>query len=285
MMASGGIASEQVPMKSHEITGGGGTKLHLVETGNPSGRPILFIHGFSQCWLAWTRQLQSHLAERHRLVAMDMRGHGLSDKPRDGYADSRLWAADVNAAISSLSLNHPLLCGWSYGPLAILDYIRHYGEDGISGVHLVSGISKLGSDEAMSVLTPEFLNLVPGFFSTDVQESVRSLESLLRMCFVQVPPAEELYLMLGFNLSVPPYVRQALLSRSVDNDDLLAKIRKPVLITHGVDDAIVRPAVVDQHKASLPHAQVHMMANAGHAPFWDDPASFNRRLQAFSDSL
>ncbi len=79
-------------MKTHRITGGGGTKLHLVETGNPSGRPILFIHGVSQCWLVWSRQLSSDLADDYRLVAMDMRGHGLSEKPRDGYTDSRPWA-------------------------------------------------------------------------------------------------------------------------------------------------------------------------------------------------
>ena len=73
-------------MKSHRITGGGGTELHVVETGNSSGRPILFIHGFSQCWLNWSRQLSSDLAEDYRLVAVDMRGHGLSDRPREGYA-------------------------------------------------------------------------------------------------------------------------------------------------------------------------------------------------------
>ena len=91
-------------MNSHRITGGGCIQLHLVETGNPKGRPILFIHGFSQCWLAWSRQMNSELAEDYRLVAMDMRGHGLSDKPREGYTDSRLWADDVNAVIQVLSL-------------------------------------------------------------------------------------------------------------------------------------------------------------------------------------
>jgi pimeloyl-ACP methyl ester carboxylesterase len=79
-------------MKHHTIIGGGGVRLHLVETGDPSGRPILFIHGFSQCSLAWSRQLNSDLADRYRLIAMDMRGHGQSEKPRDAYADSRLWA-------------------------------------------------------------------------------------------------------------------------------------------------------------------------------------------------
>ena len=272
-------------MKSHKITGGGGIQLHLVETGNSRGRPIIFIHGFSQCRLAWRRQMSSALADDYRLVAMDMRGHGLSDKPREGYSDARLWADDVNAAIQALRLDHPILCGWSYGPLVILDYIRHYGEDGISGVNFVGAVTKLGSDEALSVLTPELLSLVPGFFATDVEESVRSLESLLRMCFAQEPSAEDLYLMLGYNVSVPPYVRQALFSRSFDNDDLLPKIRKPVLITHGADDAVVKPAAVDQHMAGLAHAQIQLMANAGHAPFWDDAATFNQRLRAFSESL
>ncbi len=272
-------------MKSHKVTGGGGVKLHIVETGNSRGRPIVFIHGFSQCWLAWKRQMSSDLADDYRLVAMDMRGHGLSDKPREGYTDSRLWADDINAVIQALSLDHPVLCGWSYGPLVILDYIRHYGEDGIGGVNFVNAITKLGSDEAMSVITSEFLSLVPGFFATDMEQSVRSLGSLLRMCFAQDPSADDLYLMLGYNVSVPPYVRQALFSRSFDNDDLLPKLRKPVLITHGAGDAIVKPSAVDQHKAGVAHAQIHMMANAGHASFWDDAPAFNGRLRAFCESL
>ncbi|MBI1894979.1 MAG: alpha/beta hydrolase [Acidobacteria bacterium] len=272
-------------MNIHKITGGGGMQLHAVETGNSSGRPFLFIHGFSQCCVAWRRQMSSDLADDYRLVAIDLRGHGLSDKPREGYDDSRLWADDLNAAIKTLRLDHPVLCGWSYGPLVILDYIRHYGDDDIGGLHFVGGVTKLGSDEALSVLTPEFLSLVPGFFATAVEESVRSLKSLIRLCFTREPSAEDLYLMLGYNLSVPPYVRQALFSRSFDNDDLLPKIRKPVLITHGAQDAIVKPAAVDQHMAGLAHAQIHIMVNVGHAPFWDDAITFNQRLRAFSECL
>ena len=163
-------------MKSLHVTGGGGTRLHVVETGNPGGRPILFIHGTSQCWLTWSRQLDSDLAKDFRLVAMDMRGHGLSEKPRDAYGDSQLWADDVNAVLQALSLEQPIVSGWSYGPLVILDYIRHYGEAAIGGTQFVGGITKLGSDDAMSVLTPEFLNLVPGIMSTDAEESARGLE-------------------------------------------------------------------------------------------------------------
>jgi non-heme chloroperoxidase len=281
----GGTVRKERNMKSHTITGGGGVQLHLVETGNVKGRPILFIHGFSQCWLTWTRQLNSDLAEDYRLVALNMRGHGHSDKPREGYADSRLWADDVNAVIKALGLEQPVLCGWSYGPLVILDYIRHYSEDGIGGIHFVGAITKLGTDEAMSVLSPEVINLVPGFFATETETSVCSLEALVRMFFMQEPSDEDLYLMLGYNLSVPPYVRQTLFSRSLTNDDLLPTIRKPVLITHSAKDRVVKPAVVDQHKASMAHAQLHLTTKAEHAAFWEDAAGFNQRLRAFCESL
>jgi non-heme chloroperoxidase len=272
-------------MKTHRVTGGAGVQLHVVETGNPGGRPILFLHGVSQCWLTWSRQMNSDLADDYRLVAMDLRGHGLSEKPREGYTDSRLWADDVNAVIRTLSLDHPILCGWSYGPLVILDYVRYYGEDGISGVNFIGGVTKLGSDAALSVIAPAFLQLLPGLFATDVEASVGSLASLIRLFFIQQPSDEDLYLMLGSSVSVPPYVRQALFSRSLDNDDLLRRMRKPVLITQGLADEVVKPAAADQHKASIAHAQIQMMANAGHALFWEDAAAFNRQLRAFADSL
>jgi pimeloyl-ACP methyl ester carboxylesterase len=60
---------------------------------------------------------------------------------------------------------------------------------------------------------------------------------------------------------------------------------KPVLITHGALDAVVRPEVVAQHRAGLPHAQVDIMPDAGHAAFWDDAARFNLRLGAFREEV
>lgn len=272
-------------MKTHTVTGGAGVRLHAVEAGNPRGRPIVFLHGASQCRLQWSRQMDSPLAENHRLIALDMRGHGLSERPRNGYDDTRQWADDVHAVIQSLDLDHPVLSGWSYGPLLVLDYIRHYGEDAVGGLHFIGAISRLGSEQAMAVLSPEFLSLVPEFFSTDTETSVHGLTGLLRLCFLREPSATDVYLMLGYNISVPPYVRQGLFSRSFDNDDLLPKIRTPVLITHGAADAIVKRAAVDQHKAAMPHAQVQLVEDAGHAVFWDAPAAFNDRLAAFCEGL
>ena len=46
-------------IEHHMVTGGGGARLHVVETGNSGGRPLVFLHGFSQSWLAWQRQMRS----------------------------------------------------------------------------------------------------------------------------------------------------------------------------------------------------------------------------------
>ena len=107
----------------------------------------------------------------------------------------------------------------------------------------------------------------------------------MRLCFAHEPAPEELYLMLGYNVSAPPHVRQSLFARTVNNDDILPTIRKPVLITHGAADAILKPVATNQHKASITHAEIHMMDNVGHAPFWDDAATFNQRQRAFCATL
>ncbi len=269
-------------MKTHEIKGGGGLQLHVEETGNTRGRPILFIHGFSQCRLAYTKQMHSDLAKDFRLVAMDIRGHGLSDKPRDAYGDSKLWADDVQAVIQSLKLARPILSGWSYGGVIICDYIRFYGEDRIGGINLVGAVSKLGTDAAFALISKEFLGIAPGFFANDVQESVKSLTAFMRMCMHKAPSPQDFYLAVGYNTIVPPYVREGLFSRKLENDDLLPKIRKPVLITHGAKDAIVLPEAARQHAKAIPHAKLSVYPNVGHAPFVENAPRFNRELRAFA---
>jgi pimeloyl-ACP methyl ester carboxylesterase len=167
----------------------------------------------------------------------------------------------------------------------ILDYIRQCGEDRIGGIQLVAGITNLGTPDAIEALTPEFLALVPGFISDDATASVASLEDLLQLCFPTELQTEDRYLMLGYSAHVPPSVRRALLSRTLDNDDVLAGIRKPVLITHATDDVVVKPEAVERHKLRLPHAAIDLMDHAGHACFFNDAPRFNRRLRQFAMSL
>src|SRR5262245_58824743 len=163
--------------REHTVSGGGGLALHVVETGDTNGRPILFIHGLSQCRLSWNRQLHSDLGREFRLEAIDLRGHGRTEKTRDVYGDSRLWADDVHAVIETLGLEQPILCGWSYGGTVMSDYVRFYGEDAIAGTNWVGAISRLGDPIRNSgFIGAEFLSLAPGFLSENAEESVATLQ-------------------------------------------------------------------------------------------------------------
>ena len=116
---------------THTVTGGGGLRLHVREWGEPDGPPILFIHGWSQNHLCWARQYESPLADEFRLVAFDLRGHGMSEAPLEPehYTDGALWADDVAAIVDALGLDRPVLVGWSYGAFVICDYVRAHGQD------------------------------------------------------------------------------------------------------------------------------------------------------------
>ena len=98
-------------MKHHTIAGGGGSRLHVVEAGNTRGRPICSSTASRSAGSPGTVSCTRSLADRYRLVAMDMRGHGCRKSPTKRYADSKLWADDVGAVIQALNLDHPVLCG------------------------------------------------------------------------------------------------------------------------------------------------------------------------------
>ncbi len=271
-------------MQTYSVVGGGGVRLNVVETGNPSGQAILLIHGFSGSRLVWMKQLESDLPNDFRLVAMDIRGHGLSDKPRDAYGDARLWADDIQAVIGTLGLDQPILSGWSYGGVIIADYVRVHGEERIGGLHLVGACTKLG-DPLMRFAGPQFGAVVPGMFSNDVEVMIDTLPRFLRLLVNTELSPTDLSFFLGICAMVPPYVRQGLFSRTVDNDDLLPTIRKPVLITHGEADIVLLPEMAQHHAAKMPHAQLSWFPNAGHTPHWEDPQRFNIALREFAERV
>ena len=270
--------------RSGWVTGGGGVRLHVEETGDPGGRPVLFLHGLSQCRLTWDRQLDSDLGRNLRLVAVDLRGHGLSDKPRDAYGDPDLWAADLRAVIEALDLERPVLCGWSYGGVVIGDYLARHGEADVAGVVLVDAVSRLG-EPALPFLGQEFVATLPGLFSTDVETSAAALERFLDLTTRAELPARDRYLALGYNSVVPPHVRQALLSRTLTHDDQLERLTVPVLLTHGLDDQVVLPSMSEHHARLIPHAKSCWYEQVGHSPFLEVPDRFNADLRAFASSV
>ncbi len=267
--------------RSRTVSGGGGVQLYVEETGDRDGRPVLFIHGLSQCGLAWRHQMHSELAGQLRLVTVDLRGHGLSDRPpaSDGYNDATRWADDLNAVITALDLDRPILCGWSYGGVVIGDYLRRYGETDLGGICLVGAVTRLG-EAAMPFLGPEFVATLPGLFAEDTDASSTALQQFLRLTTNSELSPTDFWLTMGYNSMVSPRVRQAMLSRTLDHDDVLARSTLPVLIAHGLDDRIILPAMSEHLGRLIPLATTSFYPAVGHSPFWEDAGRFNTELLA-----
>ena len=92
-----------------EVTIPSGVTLRWLEAG--AGEPLVMIPGWSQSAAEFKRQIPL-LAHERRVIALDMRGHGESDKPSDGYRVSRL-AADLHELFVALDLTDLDLLGHS----------------------------------------------------------------------------------------------------------------------------------------------------------------------------
>ncbi|MGW5277714.1 alpha/beta fold hydrolase [Streptomyces sp. NPDC004044] len=91
----------------------GGLRQHAVIGGD--GPPLLLIHGWPQNWYAW-RMLMPELARKYTVIAVDQRGIGLTDKPKDGY-DTRTLANDLIALMDALGHQRFAVAGHDTGML------------------------------------------------------------------------------------------------------------------------------------------------------------------------
>jgi pimeloyl-ACP methyl ester carboxylesterase len=272
------------PMKVHTVQGGGGLRLHVREWGTADGPAILFIHGWSQNHLCWAKQYDSTLADEFRLVAYDLRGHGMSEAPvePEHYTDGKLWADDVAAIIDELGLDRPVLVGWSYGPFIICDYVRAHGQDQIAAINFVEGAVK-GSEAAFGTLIgPGFLDHFADATADDLPTNIAALRAFVRDCVVKPVSDDDLETAMCWNVVVPAAIRAHLFTRELDCDDVLGTLNVPLLVTQGRADSVVLPATAEHVLTVCPTSEVSWYEGVGHVPFLEDPERFNRELAALT---
>ncbi|MGH7539533.1 MAG: alpha/beta fold hydrolase [Gemmatimonadota bacterium] len=271
-------------MKTHDVSGGGGLRLHVREWGAEDGAPILFLHGWSQCHLFWAKQYESELADEFRLVAYDLRGHGMSEAPLEAehYTDAGLWADDIHAIIEALRLERAVLVGHSYGPFIICDYVRAHGEARIGGAVFVGGATAMGPGAFGTFIGPGFLDHFAGATSDDLSLSIPAMRAFLRGMPAKPLPQDEFEIALAWNLAVPARIRANLAAREIDSDDVLRALEVPVLLTHGRADDVVLPAMVEHILEVCPVAEVSWYEGVAHLPNLEAPERFNRELRDFA---
>lgn len=274
-------------MTHHAISGSGGVGLHISEHGDSGGKPILLVHGWSQSELCWMKQYQASELSGFRLLGLDLRGHGMSERPpaAEDYSDGSKWADDIAAVIAELKLERPVLVGWSYAGFVISDYLRKHGGDGISGINLVAAAVILRPDVFGTLIGPGLFEHAPTACSLDLSESIPAMRAFLRGCTAAPLPAEDYETCLAFNMVVPHWVRGFLIQRELDFSAVLQDCNVPLLLTHGRLDNVVLPAMTELILSHCSVAKTSWYDNVGHAPFLERPERFNRELAQFVDSV
>jgi pimeloyl-ACP methyl ester carboxylesterase len=119
---------------THRWVDADGVRLHAVEGGRPAGPVVVLLAGFPQTWWAW-RKVMPLLAERFRVIAIDLPGQGHSERPESGY-DTHTVARRVHAAVRILGVSTYWLVAHDIGAWVAFSLALTY-EDRLGGVVLL----------------------------------------------------------------------------------------------------------------------------------------------------
>ncbi|WP_200841112.1 alpha/beta fold hydrolase [Geminicoccus flavidas] len=253
----------------------------FVERSSGNGPPLLLIHGNSSCRGVFARQFQSALADRYRLVAIDLPGHGLSDDAADPVRTYSLpgFADCIIELLRLLGISEVSILGWSLGGHIAIEMLERF--DGIRGLILTGTppVRRNGMAEGF-VASPD--RGLPGRRILDEAE----IDAFARHMFGE---------------PVEPFLRQAI--RRSDGrcrEQMFASARKgvgvdqrlvieqstvPVAVINGSADPLIRLDYLDGVAfGNLWERRCHRLDEVGHAPFWHAADAFNALAGRFLDA-
>lgn len=258
----------------------GDVNIAVEETGLREGPPIVFLHGFAQSRHAWRALLDGPLARDHRLIALDLRGHGDSDKPSapESYAQQEPLGQDLHAALEALEVERPTLVAWSYGGVVVGEYLRRRGSARLGGLLLCAAAVHVGKT-AKAFFGPGMLSHGRALLSDDSAQYEAGARAFVRAC--TKAPLDEAFFenTVSQMMRVPVHVRRAYLSRSEDFSPEIAQCEVPLVTLHGSADEVVLPAMSEHVGRLVPACHSVRLDEVGHVPWLEAPGPFSSTLR------
>jgi microsomal epoxide hydrolase len=244
-------------------------KIHYIDAGR--GPAMLFVPGWTISARIWEPQI-AYFSATHRVIAMDPRGQGDSDKPTDGYYPAAR-ARDIKAVVDELRLAPVVLIGWSMAVAEVASYVEQFGTSTLSAVVLVDGIA--GTDPNPG-LTASMVNFV-GAMQTD---RAKTTDGFVRSMYRTSQREDYLAGIIADSLKMPTSAAVAVMVGTITTDARagLAKIDKPVLLATAPGGPWT--AVYQDMQARMRGCRVVSFDGAGHALFVDQAAKFNTEVEA-----
>lgn len=272
-------------MQRIEVEGAEGCRLAMHVAG-PEGAPaILLVHGWSQHALCWLKQMTGPLAERFRIGAPDLRGHGASDRPAgaDAYRSPALWAGDVAACLAALGPRPAVAVGWSMGGWVLQDHLAERGIHGLAGLVLIGSSARVGAAADPAVMArrrPEIR--AEGLYSEDQGAQLDAAIAFAKAMVLSPLSKRDLAMMVGWQMLVSPEVRRACRVRDCDWRSALAAADIPALVIQGAAERVCLTEMYSEVVEALPRAEGRIYESSGHMPFWEEPERFDADLAAFA---
>jgi pimeloyl-ACP methyl ester carboxylesterase len=235
---------------------GTGITLSYLEQGERHGTPVLFLHGFTASHRHFDLNLPIFPREFH-VFALDLRGHGDSDKPDCCYSHAD-FVADVIAFMDALSLQRVALVGHSMGSLIAHEIAVDY-PDRVEKLVLMGSAPTAVGDPS----TPPLQMLVAGLSDPLDPAFVRQFEQSIffgpvPQSFIDTATAE--------SLKIPAAIWQKVVAgiTTEDHSAKLVDIRAPTLILWGDQDEIFSRADQDRLLALIPDSRLIVFPQVGH---------------------
>lgn len=260
-----------------------GVLLAVYESGNPKGESIVFLSGFGFSHTAFTLQNRSFLAEKYRLISVDLRGHGDSSKPidPDAYTTSQAWARDLEAVFTQCKCSDTVVVGWSFGAMVFMDWLRCNEPSSARGfVSVGSNAGLLALDDAARERRTAALKMFNDK-QLNFDEETLAARAFARS-ITKGPLNDDLTTtMVTSNLKQPRYAARLVAQKSLEHHDAKSALKCPTLFVLGEHDGGNNAEVLRKLAQSLPDARTEVMSDVGHAPFLEDPHTFNTILDRF----
>ena len=270
-LASGSDVASGFSRKSIDLRTG--VTLEYVRHGEPSGVPVIFLHGITDSWRSFEWVLP-HMPPGMDAYAVSLRGHGGSGRPAHGYGPTD-FARDVDAFMDALGIRSAVVVGHSMGSAVAQRFALDYPSR-TRALVLIGAVASWGANPAVQdvmAAVAAFSDRVDPAFAREFQEGT-----------VATPmPPELIDVAVEESLRVPVHVwKEAFASLgSADVSKDLGRIRVPALVIWGARETFATRGEQEELVAGITGARLVVYGEAGHAVHWEEPGRVARDIGTF----
>jgi pimeloyl-ACP methyl ester carboxylesterase len=249
-----------------------------------AGMPILMLHGSGGSKDAFARQFDSALSQMYQLVAIDLPGHGASQDATNAESTYSLrgMAGIVSEVIDQLALERPAILGWSLGGHIAIEVAAERSD--LAGL-ILSGTPPIGRGPLAALRG--FHARWDALLASKSVFSDRDAERFLRLSYGETGTSTFLEAIKRSDGRLRThFLRSLMRGDGADQKRFVETSALPIAMINGADDPNVRRSYIESlNYATLWRGRCQSVLGAAHAPFWEQPETYNRLIHRFLQDL